>query len=480
MCNSIFLTKLIINEGQMETIYFGIPLKENIIFDAQNVAARLFLCPRISPEHASKMLDLLVGGSLSIDKFLDKTNTYIEELSYKKECGEDIPCIMKNKLDAWIKVYNAPTQIDYQYLEKVFGFTKCDLYGELGICTKAITSPKDLSNRVKQYIKGQDNAIDKLAVPLYLHLDSMRKRYTSKIKMPVVLIGPTGSGKSELIRRCGQFCECPVIRINLSSITPEGWRGTHITDIIAHEIRAGVPIKDLEYAILVFHEFDKITHFGNRITSDKGNDGDMDLMRDLMRFFETNECLFIDTGIDQSTLKPTTYKLAVDNLLIVFDGAFQGIEDIIKKRLDINKTIGFNQLKKDKYESVNLQTLIVKEDLQEWGYIPELIGRIGNIIVMNPLTTDVIYEIMTSAKDSIIQSHIDFCSANNIDLRFEESALRYIANEAYKSGLGFRNAKTLLSNALSRLYFELPESVSDKKIIEISKEYVMQNINVKQ
>ena len=155
---------------------------------------------------------------------------------------------------------------------------------------------------------------------------------------------------------------------------------------------------------------------------------------------------------------------------------------IIKKRLNIGRSIGYSQVQSNKYEGINLQKLVTNEDLMQWGYMPELLGRIGECIVMNPLTSDVIYEIMTSAKDNILQSHIDFCSNNNVDLVFEEDAIRYIAAEAHKSGLGFRNVNTLLSKVLNRLYYDLPEGTNPKKklIINISKDYVMQNINVKQ
>lgn len=142
----------------------------------------------------------------------------------------------------------------------------------------------------------------------------------------------------------------------------------------------------------------------------------------------------------------------------------------------------FSQPQKDLYDGVNLQTLIKVEDLQEWGYSQELTGRIGNVVVINPLTTDSIYAIMTSAKDNILQSHIDTFSQSNIDLKFSEDALLYIANEAHKSGLGFRNVKALLAAALNRLYFDMPECAGSEKklVISISKDYVMQNINVKQ
>ena len=209
---------------------------------------------------------------------------------------------------------------------------------------------------------------------------------------------------------------------------------------------------------------------------------DTDMMRDIMRLFETDHSLHLENGFDAQNMSARSYRLPVDNLLIVFDGAFSGIDEIIKKRLNIGRSIGYSQTQSNKYDGVNLQRLVTTEDLIQWGYMPELLGRIGECVVMNPLTSDVIYEIMTSAKDNILQSHVDFCSKNNVDLRFEEDAIRYIAAEAHKSGLGFRNVRTLLSKALNRLYYDMPEETSAKKkhVINISKDYVMQNINVKQ
>lgn len=464
-------------------MYFGINIRKNKKFDVNDVCARLFICPRISPEHATKMLNMLVNGKLSIESFINKTNSYIEELSRQKGIGDDIPYIMNNKLAAWEKVFKAPIQKDYKYLEKKYGFTQNDLFGNtVEESVAPVKSAKEMASFVKQYIKGQDEAIDKLAVPFFLHLDSKRKQYVSKLKAPVLIMGPTGVGKSEMFRIFGKVCDCPVIRINTSEIVPAAWKGLHITDILAREINNDVTIKDLEYAIIVFHEFDKLTHFGQKIVGSNGTDMDTDMMRDIMRLFETDHSLHLENGFDAQNMSARSYRLPVDNLLIVFDGAFSGIDEIIKKRLNIGRAIGYSQTQSNKYDGVNLQRLVTTDDLIQWGYMPELLGRIGECVVMNPLTSDVIYEIMTSAKDNILQSHVDFCSKNNVDLRFEEDAIRYIAAEAHKSGLGFRNVRTLLSKALNRLYYDMPEETSAKKkhVIRISKDYVMQNINVKQ
>lgn len=463
----------------MDKLYFGLKIIRSEDLDPKDVAARLFLCPRITPVRVNIMLTMLSNGQLSKDSFFEKTDEGIQELINMKTSGIDLPAVMNNKLNDWNQFFKEPTDEDYCYVEKKYGITKADLLGDETERIKFnISSAKELADFVKQYIKGQDNAIEKMSVPFYLHLESKRKHYTSRIKTPMLLMGPTGIGKSEVLRIFGKVCDCPVIRINTSKITPNGWRGVHISDIIARQLSDKVTIKDLEYAVLVFHEFDKITHYGKTIIGNNGTEADADMMRDIMSLFETDDYLYLEDGFDNQNHSPKYYKLPVDNLLIVFDGAFQGIESIIQRRLNITSSIGFSRINQNQYDGINLQSLVIEDDLIEWGYMPELIGRIGNVVVMNPLNTDVIYQIMTTAQESILQSHIDYCAKNNIELHFTDEALYYIADEANKSGRGFRNVKKLLSLALNRLYYEMTDvsPTENKRIVEINKDYVMRSI----
>ena len=461
-------------------MYFGLKIKKRDNLDIQNIAARLFLCPRISPEHASRILEMLVEKRLSVNYFERKTNEYMSELKKLKETdNEKVWSMMNSKLDAWSKVFNPPDPKDYKYLERQFGLTFRDLFGPSSITEECnnhrVESPKEMASYVKQFIKGQDAAIDKLAVPFFLHLESKRKQYTSKVKTPVLLIGPTGSGKSETLRLFGKLCDCPVIRINSSQVVPSSWKGQSIKDILAQEINAKTSIDDLKYAVVVFHEFDKITHYGHKAVGNKGSDFDTDMVRELMAFFETDYCLNLEKGINPDSMMSKTYKLPVDNLFLIFDGSFYGMEEIVRKRLNIS-SIGFNKMKDKTYEGINIQSLMTSDDLIQWGILPELVGRIGDIVVMDPLSTDVIYEIMTSAKDNILQSHIDYFSRHNIQLSFSDDALHYIAEMAEKSGLGFRNVKAILAKSLNRLYYEMLEPSLKKERIVIGKDYIMQNI----
>ena len=246
----------------------------------------------------------------------------------------------------------------------------------------------------------------------------------------------------------------------------------NLTDILSKEMEKYDDSFKLRYAVLVFHEFDKITHYGNNVNKGSAMASDMDMIRDIMRLFEKEHPLNVEVG---KRYRTQYTELPTDNFLIIFDGAFYGIDEIVKKRLNVNKTIGFTNNSNN--DNVNYQKLVVQDDLLEWGYTPELLGRIGDVIALNPLSTDVIYDILKTAKDNILDSHIDYCHQNNIDLRFSDDALRVVAEKAYKSGLGFRNVKTILSKALNNFYYEMVDNKNsrNRKVVEINKDYFIAN-----
>ena len=342
-------------------------------------------------------------------------------------------------------------------------------------------SAKELAEAAKQYIKGQDEAIERLAVPFFQHLDSARKGYTCKIKSSVMMMGPTGVGKSELLKIMGQLCDCPVIFINTSEVRPQGWKGIHITDMIARELNNGISLERLKYAIIVLDEADKITKHGCHQVSDNGTDESFDMMRDVMKLLDCGYSLHLENGMDMSAGTPRIEELPVDNLLVVFNGAFSGLEKIIANRLNIAQTIGFVRGRGNEAMPTNIMQQVCTADLEQWGYMPELLGRIGEVIVMNPLSCDTMVEIMMEAKDNILSSHLDYANRSNIELRFTDDALRLIAEEAQKSGLGFRNVKTLLSKTLNRLYYEMP-AVSDEespRVVDIDREYVFNRLSAR-
>lgn len=463
----------------METKFFGLSIEMEGI-NSHDIAARLFICPRISPEHATKILDMLKAGKLSVGKFEEMTDTYIKELRSHFASGKGIAHLMKNKLETWCATFGEPTKADYQYLKDWLNVTRQDLYEEVREAeTRYFASPKEMAESVKETIKMQDDAVDALAVPFYQQYIGMCNDIScSSIRTTPLIIGPTGCGKSATVQEFRKLLgpNYPLIWINMSTVAAETWKGTHMSDIIAYAIKSGQikvqrdnPTQKVFYTI-VLDEFDKI------VGRDK-NEHSYDIMREIMRYQEAKDTIRINLG-DQ--ISPDMYELSLENAMFIFIGAHQGIENIIKKRLNIGKTIGYSSVEKEKQiKNVDLMRQVSHEDLISWGYLPELVSRIGDIIVMNPMTEETVYQILSS-KNSILGDHAKFCDKCNIDLRFEEDALRYLANETCKSGLGFRAAKTILARTLNSIYFNLTYGPGrERQVVEISKDFIAQNINIK-
>lgn len=476
----------------MET-HFGLHIAKNDKFDAlQDIAARLFICPRISPEHATRMLDMLVNGRLSIENFISRTDEYIAELSRQKEIGDDIPYIMNNKLDAWCKIFSTPSTKDYEYLENTFGFSQVDLFGDSAKSTNIITAPVDFENYVRLFVKGQDDVVKKLSVPLFLLYECNENNKTYRINRSIVLIGKTGSGKSYLLRKFKEICGCEIVEVNLSTTQPTGWKGRSINEIFSYEINSGriktkvIGNKQVVTSKILFvgDELDKITHYGCTNWGETGNAGDRDMQTELMQLLNLDTGLQIQLGVDTTTMKPIMCELPINNMLCVFAGAFDGIESIIKKRLNIGG-VGFGKSVLKINTEDNLLSYVSKDDLKSWGLMDELLGRIGVISVLNPITSDVLYKIITSAKDNILQYYIEYFSKKNIEIQFEEDALRHISEMAYEHNKGVRGLDTVLYEIFSTIISNFPSRAdevevnpSKHKVIAISKEYLAKNLNV--
>jgi len=444
----------------MKQTYFSISLESNDFpqnVDIKNFAARLFVSPNISVEKTKQIL--LILKSIKFNHFFDSSTKQIEEVLQKQRNGVNIKSEYSGKMQDWVMHFGKLNFEELQYIEETFHLTR-DVFGDSikhKVVDRIIDSPRALANNLKQHIKGQDEIIENISIPFYQHIESKRLGTSCKVKTPFLLVGKTGSGKSEMLKLFGEIANeaanIPVIRINSSDCTPNSWRGKHIVDIIGEHINDDSDIEKLKYAIIIFHEIDKITHYNSQnLIGEYSSDKDIDMQRDIMRLFEKNHNLVIDNEIGAFTLKQ---ELEADNFLIVFEGAFAGIEKIIANRLNVNNRIGFSTESSPNKMNVdhNLLKQLDYPDLERWGYLPELLGRIGNVHVLNPLTEDIVYEIMTTATDNILEYHKEECKGQGFNLEFTEGALRKIAKTVVKSDLGVRSLKSVLDKLMSDVYY---------------------------
>ncbi len=452
----------------MNRFYFGVNCNGNDEkhIDYQDIIARLFICTNLNAKFAQNFIDKLSRGESSeseIRRIIDLTDIQIKEWANSTRLPREIVEAMNKKRIEWSNnIFTAPCLEDYEYLESKYRISSDMIFGRP---IKEIAKPffhnaREMADLVKKHIVGQDKAIERLSVCFFHQLDCWRHKKKCSIKSSVLLIGPTGSGKSQIMEEFRNLYDGPVIRINTNDIVPQAWTGFHLSDILAREIlKYG---KSIEYSIIIFDEFDKISH----PESTTGRNFDIDMQREIMRLFESG--YDIDLHIPAYGGK---YKLPVDNMLVLFEGAFSGIEEIARKRLRMNngKRIGYSS---DNTNPNNMHPCsITTADLEEWGFKGELISRIGEICKINPLDENTIYRILTETPDNYLAAHMDYCKSLGINVEFNDDALKAIAHEAAASGLGFRNAKALISRCMHEIYYNY--GYPEKEInITIDKEFV--------
>ena len=475
-------------DSNVDPVFFGIPLNCSKANRAKykKLIAGLFLNPKIKSRYVTRYIVQLENGLISIDRLLKLIdNGVLQGDSFNQPNGSNLSENMHDKIKDWIDAFGEPTDSDWAYLEKQYNLNRELLVGvEKDTPRPVFHGPKEMAEYVSQTVFGQDEVINALSVPIFQQNDSMKNKYHFRITTPMVLIGPPGTGKSRLCQAYKRISECPVIYINCSEFSPTSWKGEQLSEILVRQIKEGYTIEQLKYAIIFFDEFDKIPHYNNKIVGEKGDNYDQDKMNQIMGLFDEVHEMFLGDGFNQDG-SPKGFNLPVADLLPIFAGAFTGIEDIVRKRLKLEKPIGFKQSDSDmnpmetEFEFLRKQVSI--EDLETWGFSRELLDRIGKICILNSFTPDTIYNIMTNTKDNILQSHIDYCHLHNIDLRFTSEALRLIAEVAYQSKCGFRRVKPKLYDCLFSLYFEelndLPKSQT-MHTINIDREYTAKHLNL--
>lgn len=316
-------------------------------------------------------------------------------------------------------------------------------------------NPQELANGVKKYVFGQDDIIDHISVPFFLHHHSFLTKETCPIKTPSLVIGPTGVGKTEMYSRFSELIGCPTIRINISEIAPEALKGNYISTFFYQKYANGCSIKDLEYTVVIVDDFDTITSYGKCLASDTSSDFQVGIVKELMHLLDTETFFLIS---DPTGMNPI--ELPTKNMLIMFAGAFNGIEDIIRNRLGGEKSIGFSLKHNDKScdnDSCkkNVLSQLCYDDLLEYGIPHCLLDRLGGIYLLKPLSGEDIYQILNNAKDNVLAHHRDYCSKYGVDLQFTEGALRYISQCASKSGLGVRGAQKLVTISMHDIYYSI-------------------------
>ena len=352
-----------------------------------------------------------------------------------------------------------------------------------------VVTPKHLYDYLNQHVIGQDEAKKLISVAVYNHY----KRFCDSIygysndiednpykdvtieKSNVICAGPTGCGKTYMLRMLAKYLNIPFYISDSSSLTQAGYVGDDVENCVLGALRdCNFNVQAAQHAIIVLDEFDKLSRKGENtsITRDVGGEG---VQQSLLKLGEGHKVQVPPNG---GRKHPEQECIEVDttNILFFGIGAFDGLEKIIEKRKN-KKTIGFNIISDSSNEEEDLLADITTEDLKKFGLIPELIGRFPLVTHVKALTEEQMYQVLIEPKNSIIKQYQKLMWLDNVELTFDEEALKAIAKNASEKKTGARALRGVIDKVLADLMFEYGGYNETKVQLNVTKEMVDKYIN---
>ena len=337
---------------------------------------------------------------------------------------------------------------------------------------KDIPAPHRIKAQLDEYVIGQEHAKKAMAVAVYNHYKRVATDTMDDIeieKSNMLMIGPTGSGKTYLVKTLARLLDVPLAIADATSLTEAGYIGDDIESVLSKLLAAADnDIEKAERGIVFIDEIDKLAKKRNASQRDVSGES---VQQGLLKLLEGSE-VEVPVGANSKNAMVPLETINTKNILFICGGAFPDLEEIIKERLNKHSSMGFIADLKDKYDGEkDLLSKVAVEDLRKFGMIPEFIGRLPVIFTLQGLNEDMLVKILREPKNAILKQYQKLLALDEVKLEFEEEALHAIAQKAMKKDTGARALRSIIEEFMLDIMYEIPKDDNIGQVT-ITKNYI--------